>query len=109
MQVRLLGPVELRDARGSVPIGPRARAVLAALALDAGRPVSVDRLVSTVWPEAPPVTATTQIQGCVSSLRRAFGLQRGLLVTSGPGYLLEMGEDDIDALGFGARVREARR
>ncbi|GAA3202800.1 AfsR/SARP family transcriptional regulator [Actinocorallia longicatena] len=109
MQVRLLGPVELCDARGSVPIGPRARAVLAALALDAGRPVSVERLVATVWPEAPPATATTQIQGCVSSLRRAFGESRGLLVTSGPGYLLEMGEEEIDALGFGARVREARR
>ncbi|ROO88574.1 DNA-binding SARP family transcriptional activator [Actinocorallia herbida] len=109
MQVRLLGPVELRDGeRGAVPVGPRARAVLAALALEAGRPVSVARLVCAVWPGDPPATSTTQIHGCVSALRRALGPDRGLLVTRPPGYLLRLDAEAVDALGFGARVREAR-
>ncbi|WP_344452504.1 AfsR/SARP family transcriptional regulator, partial [Actinocorallia aurantiaca] len=108
MQVRLLGPVELRDGRGVVPVGPRARAVLAALALDAGRPVSVERLVRAVWPRTPPATATTQIQGCVSALRRAFGPARDLLVTCPPGYLLALDGDSVDALEFAGKVAEAR-
>ncbi|GAB2839602.1 hypothetical protein GCM10022221_43920 [Actinocorallia aurea] len=109
MQVRLLGPVELRDGeRGAVPVGPRARAVLAALALEAGRPVSVARLVGAVWPGEPPATSTTQIHGCVSALRRALGADRGLLVTRPPGYLLKLDAEAVDALGFGARVRAAR-
>ncbi|MDX6744412.1 AfsR/SARP family transcriptional regulator [Actinocorallia sp. A-T 12471] len=109
MQVRLLGPVELRDGeRGAVPVGPRARAVLAALALEAGRPVSVERLIGAVWPDRPPATSTTQIHGCVSALRRALGPARDLLVTRPPGYLLRLEAEAVDALGFGARVREAR-
>lgn len=108
MRVRLLGPVELCDGHGPVPVGPRARAVLAALALEAGRPVSVERLAAAVWPGTPPATATTQIQGCVSALRRALGPARGLLVTSSPGYLLALDEDGVDALDFARRVRLAR-
>ncbi|MCD0450203.1 AfsR/SARP family transcriptional regulator [Actinocorallia sp. API 0066] len=110
MQVRLLGPVELRDGeRGAVPVGPRARAVLAALALEAGRPVSVERLVGAVWPGEPPATSTTQIHGCVSALRRALGPARGLLETRPPGYLLRLDVEAVDALGFAARVAQARR
>ncbi|MEO3784418.1 AfsR/SARP family transcriptional regulator [Actinocorallia sp. B10E7] len=108
MQVRLLGPVELRDERGAVPVGPRARAVLAALALDAGRPVSVERLARAVWQRTPPATAVTQIQGCVSALRRAFGPARELLVTCPPGYLLELDGDAVDALDFARKVVQAR-
>ena len=43
MDVRLLGPLEVRFEDGPVELGPRKqRAVLAMLALDAGRTVSGD-------------------------------------------------------------------
>ncbi|MCW2902040.1 MAG: hypothetical protein JWO67_4305 [Streptosporangiaceae bacterium] len=111
MQVRLLGPVQLRDRDGPVPIGPRVRVVLAALALSPGRAVSVQRLVSAVWPEDPPVTATAQIQACVSALRRAIsdaGLPaRDVVVTTPPGYMLSAGSADVDVLRFDGELAEA--
>ena len=54
-EVRLLGPIEV--ARAGTPVafgGPKPRALLAALALEAGRVVSVDRLVEALWPGEPP-------------------------------------------------------
>jgi DNA-binding SARP family transcriptional activator/tetratricopeptide (TPR) repeat protein len=115
MQVRLLGPVELWDGAASVPVGPRARAVLAALALDAGRVRSVDRLIEAVWGEAEhaPTTAVAQIQACVSALRRAWRVAdpggepaRDVIVTVPPGYVLRTGE--VDLLEFERRIEAAR-
>ena len=46
MEVRLLGPVEVRDGDGVISLPRRQqRALLAALALRAGEVVSTDRLV----------------------------------------------------------------
>src|SRR5689334_9828863 len=50
MQIRLLGPVEVYTGAGPLDAGTtRQRCVLAALAVDAGRPVPVDMLVDRVW------------------------------------------------------------
>jgi DNA-binding SARP family transcriptional activator/tetratricopeptide (TPR) repeat protein len=113
MQVRLLGPVELWDGTASVPIGPRARAVLAALALDPGRVRSVDRLIEAVWGEHAPTTAVAQIQACVSALRRAWRVAdpggepvRDVIVTVPPGYVLRTGQ--VDLLEFERRIEAAR-
>jgi DNA-binding SARP family transcriptional activator/tetratricopeptide (TPR) repeat protein len=113
MQVRLLGPVELRAGSTSVPLGPRARAVLAALALDPGRVRSVERLIEAVWGNHAPATAVAQIQACVSSLRRAWrtadpGTEpvRDVIVTVPPGYLLRT--DQVDLLEFERRLSAAR-
>jgi DNA-binding SARP family transcriptional activator len=113
MQVRLLGPVELWDGRRPVPIGPRARIVLATLAINAGRVVSVHRLITAVWPDRPPATATAQIQACVSELRRALAgigvtAARELIVTAPPGYLLQASPDQVDVLEFEQNLTDAR-
>ena len=113
MRIRLLGPVELCDGRRPVPIGPRARVVLAALAINAGRVVSMHRLIAAVWPDEPPATAVTQIHMCVSALRRALtslgvAAARDLIVTAPPGYLLRAGADQIDVLEFERTLSEAR-
>jgi DNA-binding SARP family transcriptional activator/tetratricopeptide (TPR) repeat protein len=113
MQVRLLGPVELWDGTASVPIGPRARAVLAALSLDPGRVRSVDRLIEAVWADRAPTTATAQIQACVSALRRAWRAAdptgdpaRDVIVTVPPGYVLRT--DQVDLLEFERHLEAAR-
>ncbi|MCW2945554.1 MAG: transcriptional regulator, family [Actinoallomurus sp.] len=113
MQVRLLGPVELWDGSASVPLGPRARAVLAALSLDPGRVHSVDRLIEAVWGERAPTTAIAQIHACVSALRRAWRTAdpggetiRDVIVTAAPGYLLRT--DQVDLLEFERRLEAAR-
>ena len=57
MGFRLLGPVEAWAASSPVDVGPpRQRAVVAALAADAGRLVLVDTLVNRLWGEDPANT-----------------------------------------------------
>lgn len=55
VELRVLGPVQLWAAGRPVELGPaRQRTVLAALALDAGRPLPVDTVIDRVWDENPP-------------------------------------------------------
>jgi len=55
----VLGPVQVRDSAGrQVSVGgPRPRALTCALVAEAGRVVSVDRLIDRVWGDEPPPTA----------------------------------------------------
>ena len=90
-----MGPFEvLRDGQQLALGGVRRRGVLAMLALEPGRVVSVSRLVEGVWGEEPPETAVTALHGHVSHLRRALG---DVVVTRAPGYLLDVdpGATDI--------------
>src|SRR5262245_35946406 len=71
VEFRILGPLEVWDADEQVEVGgPKQRRVLAALALEPGRVVPVERLVDAVWDDAPPPTARRQIQNAVSALRQ---------------------------------------
>jgi DNA-binding SARP family transcriptional activator len=55
---RLLGPVEVRVGDELVELGPaKQRCVLAALAVQVGRPVPIDVLVARVWGDEPPAAA----------------------------------------------------
>ncbi|WP_198289928.1 AfsR/SARP family transcriptional regulator [Nocardioides sp. Iso805N] len=94
-QVRasVLGPVEVHREGRDLDLGaPRQRAVVAALALYGGRPVSVDTVVDLVWGERPPPGVATTLQGYVSHLRRAVEPERErraparVLVTVPTGY-----------------------
>ncbi|MDF9814674.1 BTAD domain-containing putative transcriptional regulator [Streptomyces sp. SPB162] len=94
----ILGTTEARDSAGvPVPLGgSRLRALLAALALHADRPVSAEALIAEVWgPDADlPHDASGALQALVSRLRRALGKD---VVTSGPGgYRLLTGPGDVD-------------
>jgi DNA-binding SARP family transcriptional activator len=62
------------------------------LLLDAGRTVSVERLVDDLWGDDLPDSAVKMIQIYVSGLRKA--LPSGRLHTRAPGYCLELGPDD---------------
>jgi hypothetical protein len=59
----ILGPLEVRRSGRAVPLGgPRQRAVLALLLLEANRAVSMDRLAEEVWGGAPPDGWVTTVQ-----------------------------------------------
>ncbi|MFE6039716.1 ATP-binding protein [Streptomyces sp. NPDC056452] len=106
MQYLILGATEARDEQGGpLPVGgTRLRALLAALALRAGRPVSVAALVDDVWAGDPPNDAPAALQALVGRLRRALGREA---VTGTPGgYRLEADRDDVDLYVF---ERLARR
>ena len=71
VEFRVLGPLEV--IKNSAPVSitaPRQRALLTVLALEANHVIGVDRLVDTLWDELPPHTARSQIQICISSLRK---------------------------------------
>ena len=110
LELRLLGPVEARVDGRPVPLGARKqRLVLAILALEANRPVPVDRLVDLVWPDEPPPTATHAVRVCVSGLRAVLsgaGVAAGIR-TRGDGYLLAIDPSIVDAHRFRALIASA--
>jgi len=106
-EFRILGPLEVDGPGGPMALGgQRQRALLAALLLEAGRVVPMDRLVDELWGEEPPRTATTSLHNSVSRLRRALGEE--LIETRAPGYLLKAEPEWIDATHFERLLRAAR-
>ena len=74
MQFRVLGPLTVENDRGPVALGgPKPRALLAALLVEAGRVVSADRLVVALWGESPPPGAVSALRAYASRLRGALG------------------------------------
>ncbi|TMR94496.1 AfsR/SARP family transcriptional regulator, partial [Nonomuraea basaltis] len=109
MQFGILGPLVVRSSGGS-PIavgGPRPRALLALLLLDAGRMVSVERLIDGQYGDRPPAGAANAIQAQVSRLRRNLPAQ--LIEFHGTGYRLAVDREDVDAHRFERLTREGRR
>jgi DNA-binding SARP family transcriptional activator len=107
MNFRLLGPFEVVSSGRPVALGsPKQRALLAALALSAGRSVAVARLVDDLWGEAAPESATKMVQVYVSQLRKL--LPASVLVTRAPGYALDAAADQVDALRAERLLSEGR-
>ena len=92
---RLLGPLEVTSDGTPLELGgPKQRALLALLLLDAGRAVSTDRLIGALWGEQPPRTAATSLQNFVSQLRKLLGPD--LIATKPPGYLIRIEPSQLD-------------
>ena len=107
MEIRILGPLEVVvDGRPLVLGGPRQRALLAILALHANELVSRDRLIDEIWGDEPPETARTALQVYVSQLRKTLG--RDTIQTRPGGYLLEVGEGELDSDVFEQLVGKTR-
>jgi len=109
VEVRLLGPLEVRFGDGPVDLGPRKqRAVLAMLALEAGRTVSVDRLAEGLWGDRLPPSAAKMVQLYVSHLRRVLDGDRARIVTRGRGYELQLAGGEVDAVRAERLLEESR-
>lgn len=108
MEFRLLGPVEAYADDGSrLSVGPpKQRAVLALLLAQAGRVLSVDRLISVLWDDAPPKTALKNLQVYVYQLRKIVGTR---LLSSPPGYLMSVRPEELDLIKFSELLDVARR
>ncbi|WP_428952076.1 BTAD domain-containing putative transcriptional regulator [Streptomyces sp. cg35] len=105
MRFGILGPLDVRASDGS-PLdagGPRPRALLTALLLDADRTVSVQRLIDGLYGETPPANAANALQSQVSRLRKRLGLE----IETGPaGYRLVVDPDSVDVHRFERLARE---
>jgi predicted ATPase/DNA-binding SARP family transcriptional activator len=101
MEIRLLGPVELRLDGGDSALGaPKLRSVLAMLALRANEPVSTDALIDGLWGERPPAAAAKAVQVYVSRLRKLLAAADAEIVTRGSAYELRIPAERVDALRF---------
>jgi DNA-binding SARP family transcriptional activator/tetratricopeptide (TPR) repeat protein len=113
LELRLLGPVEVRAAGRTVYVGPpRQRCVLAALAVDAGRPVQTDTVIERVWGQAPPDGVQHAIYVYVSRIRGLLRAAAGetaaaSLARRTRGYVLDLPSDRIDAHKFRSLVADA--
>jgi DNA-binding SARP family transcriptional activator len=108
MEFRVLGPLEVVEGgRPLVLGGPRQRALLALLLTRANEVVSTDRLIDDLWGAHTPSTAANTLQYHVSQLRKALAPAE-VIVTQEPGYLIQIGPDELDLLRFERLVEEAR-
>lgn len=106
----LLGTLTVADDTGqpvTVP-GARQRALLASLLLSANVPVSAGALAEAVWDGAPPPGAAATLRSHIRRLRQALEPRMGPRITArDPGYLISVGEAELDVLRFEAACRSA--
>lgn len=108
----ILGPLLVQgDTR---MISPVRRAVLTALLLRTGRPITISEFAELLWDE-PPASATANIRSHLTGLRRDLdGSQRGLserlhTYRGGHcGYRLHIEPDELDLTRFAKAARTGR-
>jgi DNA-binding SARP family transcriptional activator len=98
------------DAGSEIRVAaPRQRTLLAALLLQANQPVPGTSLADAVWDQAPPPGYAATLRSCVLRLHHTLGRETAArLVTRSPGYLLQVGEDELDVSQFEALCRRTR-
>ncbi|WP_433259900.1 BTAD domain-containing putative transcriptional regulator [Actinosynnema sp. CS-041913] len=107
VRIALLGEVAARVHGQRVSLGPaKQRCVLAALAVDLNRTVSVERLASRVWGVDPPLRVRATLSSYVSRLRQVGEGVR--LVLRAGGYVLVADEDAVDLHLFRRLCVQAR-
>ncbi len=113
MEVLLLGPLEVRDRGRSLSVpGNRPRALLALLALNAGRVMPADRLVELLWGEEAPLSAANALQVHISNLRKVLepdGPPYRVLVSDRSGYVLNLTPDQVDLARFERLVEQGHQ
>ncbi|MFF9868210.1 BTAD domain-containing putative transcriptional regulator [Streptomyces sp. NPDC013953] len=87
--------------------GTRLRALLARLALDAGRAVRPGALVEDLWGDTPPADPANALQSLVSRLRRVLA-DPALLGLGPAGYRLAVEPAAVDALRFAELARSGQ-
>ncbi|WP_069164085.1 BTAD domain-containing putative transcriptional regulator [Nocardia altamirensis] len=108
-QFGVLGAVELAiDGVAQALGGPKQRAVLAYLVINANRPVAIEALAQAVWEESPPPDIRVSLHTIVSNLRKPLrdnGLDaRVMLAQVGAGYRVSVADEASDVQRF--RVRK---
>ena len=115
LQVYLLGPISVMWGDREIMLrGQLQRALMAALASEAGKVIPADRLIDMLWGQQPPHSAKMKLQGLVSALRKAIGdYAHGLvgtrwpLITREPGYLLSLDGVRVDLRDYRELLRRA--
>ncbi|SEF69792.1 DNA-binding transcriptional activator of the SARP family [Nonomuraea solani] len=91
-----MGPLEVRDGDGidRTPTVPKHRDLLAMFLLNAGRPLTVERLRRLLWPREGGDRSDSLVRGYVGELRRLVG--KDVITTVSGSYVLAGGLLDVD-------------
>lgn len=106
--IGVLGPVAVIAGDGAKLGGVKPRAILAYLALHAGRDITVSALIDAVWGEEAPDTVVNTLQVNVSALRRALAPYRVAIDRTTGAYRLDIAPTEVDAHCFEGLVAEGR-
>jgi DNA-binding SARP family transcriptional activator len=114
ISVQLLGPFAATLSQCDVtPSAAKQRQILALLALNAGRVVTVSTLAEELWGDCPPRRSATALQTYVLHLRNRLAAAgpggREFLSTRHSGYLLDAGACATDVEEFGRLARLGRQ
>ncbi|MFK7917890.1 MAG: BTAD domain-containing putative transcriptional regulator [Ilumatobacter sp.] len=111
----MLGSIEARRNGRPVDLGgPRPRALLALLLINANSVVSTDRIIDELWGESTGKDPQNALWVTISRLRGALDPDRPkrsdgtVLVTQQPGYMLSVDGTDVDARRFERAATEGR-
>jgi DNA-binding SARP family transcriptional activator len=111
VEVAALGELRVGvDGTAITPPAPKERALLALLAIDAGRVVPTDRLLEELWPDLPPDRGRHVLQVRIAEIRKPLGRAGAadVLASAPAGYRLDVGADTLDSARFAALVQEGR-
>ncbi|TYB56365.1 tetratricopeptide repeat protein [Nonomuraea sp. PA05] len=111
LEIRFLGPWQVLAGDEPVRLAGRRRiGLLARLALDAGKVVHAERLLTDIWGDSSAATAAKQLHIVVSKLRQTLAphTTEEIIQTTPNGYRLALDPDRIDAHLFGRLARRAR-
>jgi DNA-binding SARP family transcriptional activator len=105
MQVSFLGSLRVTGQGGVTQIcAPQQRTLLVSLAVQAGGVVSMDMLAEVIWGSGTlPNSWRDTLRNLVRRLRATLGADSSRILTSTPGYLLDVNPDDVDMLAFEAK------
>ena len=107
LEFRILGPLEVVGSAGRLQLGgPKQRATLAILLLNANRVVSIGAIADQLYAGRAPVTAATQVHRQISELRKALG-DDARIETRSPGYVLHVAAEQLDLKRFEGLTEEA--
>ncbi|MFC0032532.1 BTAD domain-containing putative transcriptional regulator [Micromonospora chaiyaphumensis] len=105
IRIRLLGTMELWvNGQQLTPGAAKRRTVLAGLALEANRPVSLPGLAGMVWSD-PPSSAVANLRSHAAALRQAVGDR---LLARPQAYELRLGSGELDVTDFQRLAEEGR-
>ena len=103
----MLGALAVQRDSEDLPLGgPKQRALLAILLLNANTAVSRDRLIDGIWGERPPPTAAHTLDNYISRLRKTLG--DGRVSRRAPGYVLQVMPDELDLDRFERLLAQGR-
>jgi DNA-binding SARP family transcriptional activator len=110
VELRLLGDVQAQIDGRLIELGhARQRCVLVALAVDAGRAVSVDQLIDRVWADRGPQRTREALFSYLSRLRQLFAAAPEVRIVRQPGgYLLTIDPMSVDLHRFQRLITQAR-